>query len=66
MRPLRWVGTLLFLSALTLGAGEAASWARALEARGVKVSAGVWEADTGRRIDSHQTFGGKSRTNFWT
>jgi D-alanyl-D-alanine carboxypeptidase/D-alanyl-D-alanine-endopeptidase (penicillin-binding protein 4) len=37
-----------------VGAQDLRSWARRLEARGVAVSAGIWEADTGRAVERHQ------------
>lgn len=46
--------TLLLASALALGAQDLRSWARQLEVRGVRVSAGLWDADTGKAIERHQ------------
>lgn len=45
---------LLALSALTLPAQEFQAWARNLEARGVVVSAGLWDVATGKFIERHQ------------
>ncbi len=45
---------LLLASALALGAQDFRSWARQLEARGVRVSAGIWDAGTGKVLERHQ------------
>jgi len=45
---------LLLASALALGAQDFRSWARQLEARGVRVSAGIWDAGTGKALERHQ------------
>ncbi len=37
----------------TLMAQDLATWAQRLEARGVKVSAGLWDLDTGKRLEGH-------------
>jgi D-alanyl-D-alanine carboxypeptidase/D-alanyl-D-alanine-endopeptidase (penicillin-binding protein 4) len=42
------------LTALTLPAQEFKTWARQLEQRGVKVSAGLWDIDTGKVIERHR------------
>jgi serine-type D-Ala-D-Ala carboxypeptidase/endopeptidase (penicillin-binding protein 4) len=42
---------LLVLSALALGGQDFKGWARKLEARGVSVSAGIWEVGTGKAIE---------------
>ena len=39
--------------AAVLGAEDIQAWARKLEARGVTVSAGIWEADTGKALERH-------------
>jgi D-alanyl-D-alanine carboxypeptidase/D-alanyl-D-alanine-endopeptidase (penicillin-binding protein 4) len=39
---------------VSIQAQELAGWARRLETRGVKVSAGLWDAGTGKRIEAHQ------------
>jgi D-alanyl-D-alanine carboxypeptidase/D-alanyl-D-alanine-endopeptidase (penicillin-binding protein 4) len=44
----------LVLSAAFLPAQEFQAWARSLEARGVVVSAGIWDAATGKFIERHQ------------
>ncbi|MCE1203162.1 MAG: D-alanyl-D-alanine carboxypeptidase [Holophagaceae bacterium] len=41
-------------AALALGAQDFQSWARQLEARGVRVSAGIWDAGTGKALERHQ------------
>ncbi|HJV49504.1 MAG TPA: D-alanyl-D-alanine carboxypeptidase [Geothrix sp.] len=46
--------TLLLVPGLALGAQDVQSWARRLEARGVRVSAGLWEAGTGKVLERHQ------------
>ena len=45
---------LLVVSALALPAEDFREWARRLEARGITVSAGIWEADTGKALERHQ------------
>jgi D-alanyl-D-alanine carboxypeptidase/D-alanyl-D-alanine-endopeptidase (penicillin-binding protein 4) len=45
---------LLLLSALALSAQEFKGWARRLEARGVTVSAGLWDAASGKALERHQ------------
>jgi len=45
---------LLFITALALPAQEFRTWARRLEARGVTVSAGIWDVGTGKAIDRHK------------
>ena len=42
---------LLFLPVLCLGAKDFNAWAKALEARGVSVSAGLWDVQTGKALD---------------
>ena len=44
----------LLLSALALPAGDFATWARGLERRGVSVSAGIWDAGTGKALERHK------------
>lgn len=44
----------LLASALALSAQDFQAWARRLEARGVKVSAGIWDASSGKALDRHQ------------
>lgn len=46
--------SLLMLSALALSAQDFRAWTRGLEARGVTVSAGIWDAATGKLIERHQ------------
>ena len=46
--------TVLLLSAVVLRAQEFRSWARNLEARGITVSAGIWDATTGKVLERHQ------------
>jgi len=46
--------TVLLLSAMVLPAQEFRSWARNLEARGITVSAGIWDAATGKVLERHQ------------
>jgi len=46
--------TVLLLSAMVLPAQEFRSWARNLEARGITVSAGIWDATTGKVLERHQ------------
>lgn len=45
---------LLLVPAFHLGAQDFRSWVRGLEARGVTVSAGIWDAGTGRVLERHQ------------
>lgn len=44
----------LLASALALGAQDFRTWARQLEVRGVRVSAGIWDAGTGKVLERHQ------------
>jgi serine-type D-Ala-D-Ala carboxypeptidase/endopeptidase (penicillin-binding protein 4) len=46
--------TAVLLPALALGAGDFQSWARKLEARGITVSAGIWDVGTGKALERHQ------------
>ena len=41
------------LSAMALSAQDFQSWARSLEARGVSVSAGIWDAGTGKALERY-------------
>jgi D-alanyl-D-alanine carboxypeptidase/D-alanyl-D-alanine-endopeptidase (penicillin-binding protein 4) len=51
----RWkVTTALLLSGLALSGQSFQQWARSLEARGVSVSAGLWDAATGKALDRHR------------
>jgi D-alanyl-D-alanine carboxypeptidase/D-alanyl-D-alanine-endopeptidase (penicillin-binding protein 4) len=45
--------TCLIASALTLAAQDVRDWARRLEARGVSVSAGIWDAGTGKVLERY-------------
>ncbi|MBK9796600.1 MAG: D-alanyl-D-alanine carboxypeptidase [Holophagaceae bacterium] len=45
---------LLVLAGITLSGQEFNSWARKLEARGITVSAGLWDAGTGKALDRHR------------
>lgn len=45
---------LLLLPALALPAQDFRAWVRGLRARGVTVSAGLWDAETGRALERHQ------------
>jgi D-alanyl-D-alanine carboxypeptidase/D-alanyl-D-alanine-endopeptidase (penicillin-binding protein 4) len=45
--------TLFVASALALGAQDVHTWAKRLENRGVKVSAGIWDASTGKILERH-------------
>ena len=45
---------LLFLPVLCLGAKDFKAWAKALEARGVSVSAGLWDVQTGKALGRFQ------------
>lgn len=51
--PARLLAVFL-LSALPLGAQAFRTWVRGLQARGVTVSAGIWDAETGRALERHQ------------
>ncbi|MDP1833213.1 MAG: D-alanyl-D-alanine carboxypeptidase [Geothrix sp.] len=42
------------ISALTLSAQDVREWARRLESRGVTVSAGIWDAGTGKVLERYQ------------
>ncbi|GLH71781.1 hypothetical protein GETHLI_02830 [Geothrix limicola] len=53
MRRLSLVA-LLAVSGLALGAQDIQSWARRLEARGVSVSAGLWEVGSGKVLERHR------------
>jgi len=53
MRPLVLTLSLSLLSALPSGAQGFRPWVRGLEARGIAVSAGIWDADTGRVLERH-------------
>ncbi len=44
----------LLAPALALGAQDFRTWARQLERRGVRVSAGIWDAATGKVLERHQ------------
>jgi D-alanyl-D-alanine carboxypeptidase/D-alanyl-D-alanine-endopeptidase (penicillin-binding protein 4) len=44
----------LVLSAITMPAQEFRTWAKNLEARGIAVSAGIWDASTGKALERHQ------------
>lgn len=46
-------GTILALSFMALSAQDFRGWARRLEARGVMVSAGIWDAGTGKVLERH-------------
>ena len=46
--------TAVLLPALALGAGDFQGWARKLEARGITVSAGIWDMDTGKALERHK------------
>jgi D-alanyl-D-alanine carboxypeptidase/D-alanyl-D-alanine-endopeptidase (penicillin-binding protein 4) len=43
----------LLMCALPLGAQTFRTWARRLETRGVAVSAGIWDVETGRALECH-------------
>ena len=45
---------LIFATALALPAQELRAWAKRLEARGVTVSAGIWDAGTGKALERHR------------
>jgi D-alanyl-D-alanine carboxypeptidase/D-alanyl-D-alanine-endopeptidase (penicillin-binding protein 4) len=51
---LRTVCALLLLAALPGRAEDIQHWAQRLEARSVRVSAGVWDLETGKSIEDHQ------------
>lgn len=53
MRRLRPLVAVL-VSALALSGQDFRGWVRGLEARGVTVSAGLWEVDTGKVLERHQ------------
>lgn len=53
MRPLALTLALSLLSALPSGAQGFRPWVRSLEARGIAVSAGIWDVDTGRALERH-------------
>jgi D-alanyl-D-alanine carboxypeptidase/D-alanyl-D-alanine-endopeptidase (penicillin-binding protein 4) len=53
MRPSLPTLLVLLLSALPSGAQDFRTWARGLEARGVTISAGIWDADTGKVLERH-------------
>jgi D-alanyl-D-alanine carboxypeptidase/D-alanyl-D-alanine-endopeptidase (penicillin-binding protein 4) len=44
----------LVLSAVASPAQDFRSWARSLEARGISVSAGIWDAGTGKVLERHR------------
>ncbi len=46
--------TAVLVPALALGAGDFQGWARKLETRGISVSAGLWDAGTGKAIERYQ------------
>ncbi|BDU69901.1 D-alanyl-D-alanine carboxypeptidase/D-alanyl-D-alanine-endopeptidase [Geothrix oryzae] len=46
--------TALLVPALALGAQDFRGWVRGLEARGIAVSAGIWDAETGKALDRHR------------
>lgn len=48
------VVTALLVPALALGAQDFRGWVRGLEARGVSVSAGIWDAGTGKALERHK------------
>jgi D-alanyl-D-alanine carboxypeptidase len=48
--PWKVLGVLV-VSALALSAQDFRSWARRLEARGVQVSAGIWDAESGKALE---------------
>ncbi len=56
MARLRRFGTVMLLALALPGlrAQEARGWARQLEQRGVKVSAGLWDAATGKALERYQ------------
>ena len=45
--------TVLVLSAMATQAQDFKTWARRLEARGISVSAGIWDAGTGKALERH-------------
>ncbi len=52
---MRWKAlTIVAVSALALCAQDFRSWTRSLEARGVTVSAGLWDVETGKAIEHHR------------
>ena len=50
---LSFLTILLLLSTLPSMAQDFQAWVRGLEARGISVSAGIWEADTGKVLERH-------------
>jgi len=46
-------GTALLVSAMALSAQGVQAWARRLEGRGIKVSAGLWDAASGKVLERH-------------
>jgi D-alanyl-D-alanine carboxypeptidase/D-alanyl-D-alanine-endopeptidase (penicillin-binding protein 4) len=44
---------LLVLSSCVLSAQDFSRWASALESRGIRVSAGIWDVDTGKVLERH-------------
>src|SRR5512133_615847 len=50
---LSFLTILLLLSALPSMAQDFQAWVRGLEARGISVSAGIWEVDTGKVLERH-------------
>jgi len=44
----------LVLSGAVLSAQDFQTWARKLEARGITVSAGIWDASTGKALERHR------------
>ena len=44
----------LLVSVMALSAEDFLGWAKGLEARGVKVSAGIWDASNGRVLERHR------------
>ena len=45
--------SVLIAAAMVLPAQDLQSWARQLEARGIQVSAGLWDASTGKALERH-------------
>jgi D-alanyl-D-alanine carboxypeptidase/D-alanyl-D-alanine-endopeptidase (penicillin-binding protein 4) len=51
-----FVWVLIFLAAvLPVRAQEFRSWVKSMEGRGIKVSAGLWDLDSGKLLEGHQT-----------
>ena len=51
---MRWKVLVLLAAAMVdLSAQDFKAWARRLEARGIKVSAGIWDAGTGKALERH-------------